>query len=471
MADFPTGCARRAPDQSWPLAGRLGSALALLLGLLSGCAAERHACDRTCVSAKLADRTGFTVGSSPPGGEIVLPNGASLADGLAEDEAVLIALWNNAAFQELLAELGIARGELIQAGLLPNPEVAYFFEVPQKPFKYVLDVPLEALWLRPIRLAAAEEESARVCHRLTQAGLDLIRDVRQAYADVLLAKGRLDVADEAVRLRGQVAAFAEARLKAGDVSVQEAATARIDALRARQDAVRAGYDVALAEERLRNLLGVRTDRFPLKLGDVAPPPRADLDADALAAEAITTRPDALAADQAAAAAAERLRLSQLSWVRFLGILDATSGRGTGREFGPAFRITLPVLDRNQGHIARAQAEWEKAERQRQTVRDQILLDVHQAHFRYAQARAEMEVLDAQVRPEVEATIRRAESAYREGDTSYVVVLETTRQLLDSRLRQEQLRAELRRAWAELERSVGRRLGAPSPAPAAWESTP
>jgi hypothetical protein len=40
----------------------------------------------------------------------------------------------------------------------------------------------------------------------------------------------------------------------------------------------------------------------------------------------------------------------------------------------------------------------------------------------------------------------------------VVVLETTRQLLDSRLRREQLLADLRRSWADLERSVGRRLG-------------
>jgi len=83
----------------------------------------------------------------------------------------------------------------------------------------------------------------------------------------------------------------------------------------------------------------------------------------------------------------------------------------------------------------------------------------------------MAILDGQVLPAVETAIRRAESAYREGDVSYVVVLETARQFLDSRLRQEQLRAELRRAWAELERSVGRRLDAPPPAPVAKESTP
>ena len=70
--------------------------------------------------------------------------------GVTPDEAVLIALWNNAAFQELLADLNVARGDLIQAGLLPNPEVVYFFSVPDKPFKYALDLPLEAIWLRRV---------------------------------------------------------------------------------------------------------------------------------------------------------------------------------------------------------------------------------------------------------------------------------------------------------------------------------
>ena len=81
-----------------------------------------------------------------------LPPGVSLEVGLTEDGAIGIALWNNAAFQELLADLGIARGDLIQAGLLPNPELAYFFGVSDKPFKFVFDLPIEALWLRPIRV-------------------------------------------------------------------------------------------------------------------------------------------------------------------------------------------------------------------------------------------------------------------------------------------------------------------------------
>jgi cobalt-zinc-cadmium efflux system outer membrane protein len=205
------------------------------------------------------------------------------------------------------------------------------------------------------------------------------------------------------------------------------------------------------------------DRTPLVLEGAQPVPlRPHLDAELLTAEAVASRPDALAAQQGVSAALERLRLARLNWVRFLGILDATSGQDTGHEFGPAFRVTLPVFNFNEGNIARAEGELTKAERQLQTIRNQIVLDVHQAHVRYTQARTEIEFLEQKVRPEVEAAIRRAEAAYREGNTSYVVTLETTRQLLDSRLRQEQLRSELRRAWAELERSVGRRLDANTP---------
>lgn len=120
----------------------------------------------------------------------VLPNGADWSDGLEEDEAILISLWNNAAFREALVESDLAHADLVQAGLLPNPDFIYFFPVSDKPFKYAAEFPVEAVWLRPIRVAAAERESQRVCHRLTQLGLDLIRDARQAYADVSLAHGR-----------------------------------------------------------------------------------------------------------------------------------------------------------------------------------------------------------------------------------------------------------------------------------------
>src|SRR5262249_50792787 len=126
---------------------RLSQAAALVLVLLVGCKTP-PVCDRTCVSSAIEARTGHDVGPPPPKGQVVLPDCVNLDDGLSEDEAVLIALWNNALFQEQLADLGIAHGDLVQAGLLPNPEFLYGWPMHLKAFKYLIDFPLESLWLR-----------------------------------------------------------------------------------------------------------------------------------------------------------------------------------------------------------------------------------------------------------------------------------------------------------------------------------
>lgn len=445
-----------------------GVALAALLGVV-GCQTAPHAPDRSTVAAHLTQRVGHTVPCQTGPAQVTLPPGASLDDGITEDEAVAIALWNNAAFQELLVDLGIARSDLIQAGLLPNPEFVYYWPMSDKPYKYLFDFPIEAIWLRPIRVRSAAREADRTAERLTQSGLDLMRDVRQSYADVVLAKERVRVAGEAVKLRGRIAELAEKRLKAGDISQQEAATARIDALQAEQDAARIGYDVPVLEERLRNLMGIGPLRGPLPLDPSPPPACQTFDADALTQEAMGSRPDALAAAEAVAAAEARLKFAKLGWVRFLGIADATSGRES-HVLGPALRFTVPLFNRNQGGIARAEAELERAVRNQKTVAYQIILDVQRAYLQYRQACAELEVLRTKVRPEVEAALGRAQAAYQEGNVPIFIVLETTRQLLDNYLREAQLHGDLRRFRAELERSVGRRL-APSPASSATPTPP
>ncbi len=387
----------------------------LVLGLVAcllGSCLKQDVCDKDCLSRDLQKRMGAGLGPPAPPGQITLPNGINLEEPLTEEAVILVALWNNAPFLELLTDLGVAHGDLVQAGLLPNPEFLYYFPAHGKPLRYLFDFPIEALWLRPIRIKAAKREVERVCQRLSQAGLDLIRDVRQGIADVRLAHLQLEVAEQAVRIRSEISRLASARLKAGDIGPQEAATAQIDAYLAEQDQARIRYNASVAEERLRFLMGTGANRCPIKLVRTPLPPQLPLDVEKLTAEALVTRPDYLSANWNVEAAAARLRLTNLVWFRLLGIGDATTGFITDHEFGPGFRVTIPIFNWNQGNIARGKAELERAERNRQTIRTQIILDVHQAHYRYQQTRAELEVLNGKVVPEVEAAIDRAYRAYR-----------------------------------------------------------
>jgi cobalt-zinc-cadmium efflux system outer membrane protein len=432
-------------------------AAAMTAGATGGCATPKGA-GRAEVSRAVESRFGQSLNAAGPTQTgVILPEPLQRGQPITEEQAVVLALWNNAQFHELLVELDLTRADLVQAGLLPNPEFVYYWPAPDKPLKYLIDFPLEAVWLRPMRVKAAAAENERAGAKLSQLALDLIRDTRQAYADLQLAHDRVRVAERAVELREQILQLAEARLKAGDASRLDVSTANIDVLRARQELVRVRYDVPAAEERLRNFVGLSATTVPLVPDNAAFDPRTAAEVESLVAEAIATRPDAVAAERAAAAAAQRLRVARLGWVRFLGLLDATSGRNTGHEFSPALRMTVPIFNRNQGGIARAKAEFDQLERRRATVHNQIVLDVRTAYARFGQARAELDVLRQKTRPEVEASIRLAESAFSKGNVTYLIVLEGNRLLIDTYLRQAQLDADLRRAWAELERSVGRRL--------------
>jgi len=411
--------------------------------------------DSAAVSQIIQSRFGLATFVEPDA--LIVPPELARGEPIGEERAVLIALWNNALFRELLVELDLTRADLVQAGLLPNPEFVYFWAEPNKPFKYLIDFPIEALWLRPIRIKATAAENERACAKLTQTALDLIRDARQSYADLQLAHDRVKVGERAVALRDRILELAEARLKAGDASPLEVSTAKIDALQAAQDLTRLKYEVPVMQERLRNILGLSAYTFPLTPENTPLEPAFDLPADGLVEDAIHTRPDILAAEQAERAAAERLRIARLGWVRFLGLLDATSGRVTGHEFGPALRVTAPIFNHNQGGIARAEAEREQLHRRCETVKNQIVLDIRQSHARFQQASTELDFLRRKTRPEVEASIRRVETAYKEGNVTYLIVLEMNRQLIDTYAREAQLYADLRRAWADLERSVGRRL--------------
>jgi cobalt-zinc-cadmium efflux system outer membrane protein len=91
------------------------------------------------------------------------------------------------------------------------------------------------------------------------------------------------------------------------------------------------------------------------------------------------------------------------------------------------------------------------------VRDRIVLEVNQALTQYLQAQENLDILREGILPQLEDAVERAEEAYGAGNISFLLVLETTRRLLETRLSEVEADASLRRARAELERSVGRRL--------------
>lgn len=91
----------------------------VFLALTAGCASTRGVPTPEHVGERVYKQTGQPV--RVVAGEAELPAGVTAEDGLTQDEAVAIALWNSPAFLVNLADLGIARADVARAGLLRNP--------------------------------------------------------------------------------------------------------------------------------------------------------------------------------------------------------------------------------------------------------------------------------------------------------------------------------------------------------------
>lgn len=415
------------------------------------------------------ERSGFHLQAESGAGDF-----KTLADsnGLTEEMAVDLALLNNAAFQEQLADLGLSRADVIQAGLIANPDASMLFPLGPKQFEATITAPIEALWLRGERIEAAQLSAHRTAARLSQAGLDLIRDVRLAYADLILARRRQALFEESAKLREQMSVIAQTRVRAGEAIPLDAATAKVDAIQAGLESRSIAYVVTIAEERLRALLGAGAVRHAIAINDSPSTAGGEWNVQAMVESAMGDRADLKAAQLAVTAATERAHLARVEWINVALIGDANEKGAKGFEAGPGLRFTLPIFNQNQGIIARADAEVQRLNRQKKTLEDKVILDVREAHARFAQAREDLAAWRTSILPALTEAVTLARKSYTAGETSIVQVIDTNRQLLDARIREAQAASDLRKARAELERSVGRRLESqPStPASTATDST-
>lgn len=388
------------------------------------------------------------------------PPGLAPTTKLTLKDATAVALWNNNALDGDLAALGVAKADLLDAGLLRNPNLWSLMPVGKKPFELLLNWPIEEWWQRKKRVRAAQVGFDTVAKGLEQNGLNLIRDVALAHTDLWLAQRRAATLAEAAALRERIAGLVQKRREAGDAAGLEVTLALADARSAREMAERAKADIDLAQPRLRNLLGM-TGGQPLEaVTEALPaaPSPAPVEEDALVESAFTARPDLRAAELAVVAAAERAKWQRSRFLMMLTPILSVKPAGSplATRAAPGVQVELPIFNRNQGQIARADAEVVQAGWRYAALRDRVEQETREAYRRAAQARQSQDQLAAQVRPVVEESIRQAEQAYRNGDASFLNVLEPSRARYDVELRQLEAEAGLRRALAEVERAVGRK---------------
>lgn len=319
-------------------------------------------------------------------------------------------------------------------------------------------MPIQAFWQRPRRVAAAQLNLEMISAGLVQSGLNLVRDTRLAHAELVMAQERARLDSEAVKMLSEIADLTAKRETAGDISELEARLVRIDAINAANRVSRSQRDLELALERLRVLMGAGDEFSNLKAVADVPGPEILPEGSQLVEEALSSRPDLRAAELGIEAAGERAGWERTRIFNLVAPELSTKEVGsTGFKTGPGLSLEIPLFDRNQGGISRAEAELRQATLHYLEAAEQVKFEVRSSRIRVLQARESLDRLRRKVLPVLRETVDLAEKAYANGNISYLDLQAAKRPLLDSLLTKELAVLDLRRAQAELERAVGRQL--------------
>ena len=433
----------------------------MLVFLMAGCAArpadKGAPGDFAYITAGIEERTNYSPRQAQEPGKFELPQWVTLDDGLSQDEAVAVALWNNARFQADLSALDFTRADLVEAKMLPNPTFSLLFPVGPKLLETALSIPAEALWQRPHRIAAAKFDARSVAEDLIENGLGLIRDVQTTYADLWLSQKSFDLAQDDAQLQIQITQLAKARLAAGDISGLTAGSAHTDSLQVVGHMKSLLKEIDVTKQQLNTLLGLSSENVTYDIEMLDMTEKSTVSIDKLLQTALAARPDLRAMELAIEAAGERLGWEKSKIYNFIAIIDAKDEGEDSLTVGPGLEFEIPIFNQNQSQIARAKTELEQASRQYEALRQNIILEVKQAYTRYVSAYEQFDLWNNDIVPSLEQVLEQTSKSFEIGEVPYLTVLEAKRKLIEAKVQLAELTANVHRSAAELNYYVGKKM--------------
>jgi cobalt-zinc-cadmium efflux system outer membrane protein len=227
-------------------------------------------------------------------------------------------------------------------------------------------------------------------------------------------------------------------------------------------------ELALASARIKvqSLIGRKTFSANFDVQDDlrVPLSAADLQLSALQESALSFRPDVRVLTLSQARSQYDLKLQLAN-----GKVDFTYGaeyrrqqgvNGKGNSLGVFFSAPLPLYNRNQGEIARVQAEQTQLDRQMQATNAQVLAEVNTAYQEFVAAREMVQSIEAELLGPAQQARDTAFYVYSNGGSSLLEFLDAQRALNDTMQTYQQAQAEYRRAAVQINATVNQEVVQP-----------
>ena len=394
------------------------------------------------------------------------------------EQAVAAALASSPTLRGAGAAQQAVRGDALSAPLRPNPDFSVLVEdfggiggrgsvrgVGSVQTTAGVAQRIELGGKRSARVGLAGEASTVAGLDFELARLDLARDVVTALADAVAAARLVDIELERARLADETLRIARGRVEAGRDPLVQQRRAEVTRTTALIAAERARREAEVALRNLTVLLGVPQIGLPPRQPwfDVIRPSRPEPGRAALVGGSqgnLERSPDLARLDAVVAQRRANLTLQRAAAVPDVTVqgyvrrLEATNETA----FVAGAAIPLPIFDRNQGGIARAQAELLQAEVEVERGRLTVTAAIVTAERRLDLARRTASALRGEAVPAAEQAARFATGGFSAGKFTYLEVLDAQRVLSDARSQLNDALRDMQVRAAEVDRLSGRAAG-------------
>jgi outer membrane protein, heavy metal efflux system len=427
--------------------------IAWLLLALAGCATYNAqpvdpATTQASFEARRLDDAGLAA--------FIARSGASAGEAWDFPKLVLAALYYNPEIEVARAQLRVSEAGIVAAGKRPNPDLDAAAGRATNPPNgepaglagIQLAFPFETADKRAHRIARAEQlsESARLA--LATTAWKVRGKVRDALLDADAAAAESEILADLVRVQQSMFEMLRRRVELGAASSLEQGRAGTSLAQARLDEAAARAKAAQARSRLAAAIGVperALDGVAISSGALEPP-EPQLDPPMLGRDALSGRADVRAALARHAAADAALRLEIANQYPDVQLAPAYSyDTGTNKFTIGVVRLTLPLLDRNEGPIAEAQARRDEAAAQFESLQASVLAQVEEALHAVAAARAGRE--------QAEAMHQRAQAQWTSVERRFEREEEDRLALASARSALDAARVALARARHDAQRAI------------------
>jgi len=382
-------------------------------------------------------------------------------DRVSVDDAVQLALKQNPTLMAQQASLLSTKAGEATAALRPNPTMNFLAEQlrpgqSQQDAQYTVSLgqPIELGGKRQRRIDSARAATQVAGHQLDDARRQVVLLVKSAFAGALIAREQLALAEANLKTLDDTERIQRLRAEKGDISELELLRIQVQRFTFARDAADARQALASAKIALRTAAGTVNiaDDFEV-VGDLDFK-EVSLDRPLLVRRALDNRPDlrAAEADRERARADHRLARANAWW----DITPQIEYQRIGPDDTIGFGISFPlrIFDRNQGEIARTQAEITRVDAVREATALQVMAALDTDREAALIQRERVVSLRDVYLPKATQARDTVEYAYRRGGQSLLDFLDAQRSYRETALAHLQALGAYLGAIYQLEADIG-----------------